>query len=1531
MSRFLARSTSNRFARRQIRRRHGIARRGMMRDLPRESVPKDAVWYSENWRLFDDRPPEVRDGSYRIADTQLPTIATGISMFKSDSTITITDGYTLTDDNVGDYIVWPDGDGVSEYITAVNTGDNSATVPSSTTHDSTTSGKIRQEVNAAIWDSKHSKHVMLIGTKVYYCAWNVASWTEAYFVGTTAPANAKSVMRQKGDGLYLWNENGLYRIEMGATVPIVSRLNNSVLEPTIGDVNRTVDYNYGRRYTVTMVEREGNTLLAREDAGETIQESCPFAFNSDGRDYAEVWQEKPFGPGNETYGVLTGGTLDSSRDTPAEWESITDGQVKFTANDETHNIEVDFSGVVTFADVTDRIQVALRDVWPNAVFEFELDSSGNKRFKFVMPNAGDTVQACTAGTAGTDISGATYLNMTSTNGVVGNPVVNSPHEFEISSFYKCGTVGLSDARKGAALLAFDNKLWLMGGSNDDGDTLYNDVHYSEDGGKTWTQKTGSANWSARYFFAACVFDGKMWVLGGSDGSTLLNDAWYSTDGETWTQATADGGASGTGDTWSARWSFGAVAHKDKLFIAGGWLDLSLPDRSSAVYYTTDGANWTEATADAGWEPMDGITLVSAYLPYANPLGGDALYIVGGRYESGGQTVYSDPVWYSLSDDGSSWSMLSNDAGYGDRSNCSVVSVNETNYILNGFNENKNIYVSDDGGFNSLEKRSETPWPDPSYMLAVVLDGAIYVTRGDAVWKATPSRLRVPCSTSDGTHTYSTEYTHYRIWGNLDIGPDGINPETGEGNNPEAFYHVKDVPVVKAFYISWSSGVVTATYGTFHEYDVGSILRVDDGSTQGRITEYISSTKVKWSHMGTGGADGAAIGTQKFSHAQHTAPNELRITNAEYNFGLNDVGKRVFLADGTSHIITSYIKLSDGILSYPTEIDSTTDIMGYVITGALTGAYWSACAMVEDSTSELDNRNTREFYDTTTDEVLRVRASRYWLKNRFWEPLPNCERGTIIPGFMISGALDGSEIYMTDLSEPHLAGYYYSRGGWQVNEVDDAIKALRTYGSNAVAFCVNSTIIWDGEVIGVEETPEVAERIRFLSQRRVLHGSGVIDGLSIVETPTEGVDVVVSTLGEVRMFNGESYGDNLARNMMNSKVKALQLLGAASCDARAGYYRWSTGGAKTNSRVPYPDVCYNFAIDRSHGAFGGISITGSDWIQPPDGINGYTIVDGNGYERQVVWDNLEGRLYEISTYDGPTGSGLSKRFTDRATASGDGTEISASLWLGGDQGELPHYDIRHETTLLSLMPYNPSSGYRSGLEVDLSMYRRGDNWQTAYATAEDVTKDGDITFDETPRDKAHQLKIAVNRSEVVLGEAINYYTAIDEAAVPSKRENSESDYQLALIQNLAVWLTRNPSLYRNMVTGTSINGTPVPVTGVDGKSNSAFQISGNLAITGASAGGTGVIIFWHNGSISVQDNQGGTISLTEYGTHNGWTLSYVTGAIWVDFITLVPTGTVKIEDLRVYDSWDFDAGDLPTIAYLYNDMVNNNGANTLPIW
>jgi hypothetical protein len=1202
----------------QIIARHHSFRRGVMSDGPRTSVALDGVWESDNVFLYEDRA-EVRGGTRVLNSSHatFPEIAngTGIIASKSGTTITISAGYTLSSANVGDYFQWPD-DGKCELITAVNVGDNSCTVTSSRTHTTTTTtdpASIRAECNAAIWDKINKRHVILAGTKAYYADWDIASWTEIYCLSAIAPANTKSIMRQFGDDIYLWNSNGKFIMHTSATIPTMSRLNNTMIPCPLSDIEETETLVYGRRYTCSMVDMSESYLLNSYEGNTILQESAPWAIDENGKDYAEVFTENPVGDESEVKGVLTGGTLAGTIDEPGDWSTISNGQVKFTANSETNNIIIDFTGCTTWLDVTDRIQSALRDYWPNALCYFDTN-----HIVFEMPNAGDTVDYCTAGTSGTDISGGSYLNM----------------------------------------------------------------------------------------------------------------------------------------------------------------------------------------------------------------------------QTGQGTITTPPT---------------------------------TNSIL----------------------------------LAT---------------------FQLPYSESEGIYTFAQEYTHYRLYGTADIGEDGINPTTGKGNNPELYIHIEDIPVIKSFVVSTAGdGTVTASKGTFKEYDVGSTLYLSDGSTSGTITAFTSSTIVSWNKTSTATKVGATIGTRKacvFSQSGTTVT-----ASKGTPFDANSVGKRIFVSNGELLLITGYTS-------------SSVVTVADVVTVANSEPRSELGGGIIESPTATSTANTRKFTDRIDDTKLLTRLSKAWCKNRFWEPLPNCDIGVEIDGFFISAIKGGNEIYETQLANPYYAGYYDPE--FQIDTVEDSIQALRVYPSYLAAICSQSTVQWATEITGTDSRPEIGLSVTFLAQKETIdYQIGTMSPESIVPVH-EGVDILFTNNCEIRLFDGSDYGPNLVEGKIMKLLRTLQPIGSASYDSIGGYYLWGTTGSVVTidsvNRLPFPDSCFRFAIVEEQGVIGGIKISGDDWIQPPNGVFGYQIIDNGNRALQVIFDNLTAKYYWISTYDGPTGSNLSKAYTDKydpgkKDSSDLGTEIAWSITYGADTGALMKYDIRHEVSNLTIDPSNPSNadeakydseGFRDGLKIDIRAYCKSNGWENEYSLAEDINKDGDISLDVTPQDKAIQFKVSGNRSECIISEFVNYYTSMEQTSTPSKREMSEGDYQENLSSPI-LWLSRNVNLYKNLASGSSISGTPAGVTGVDGKGNSGFQISAALTTISVDLS-SGSILFWADGTVTVTIG-GSAVSLSTVDTLNGWTLYYATGISQSGTLVLTPSGTRKIEDLRVYNS-EIDSD---TRSYLYNDMSRNTGDNTLGVW
>ncbi len=143
-------------------------------------------------------------------------------------------------------------------------------------------------------------------------------------------------------------------------------------------------------------------------------------------------------------------------------------------------------------------------------------------------------------------------------------------------------------RDGHGLVVFNDRLWVIGGwTNPSGGTnthvRLNDVWSSADG-VTWREEVSSAAFSPRTGHVALAFDGKLWVVGGSTAGGAVNDVWSSSDGVSWAQATAEA-------AFAPRYSHRVVGFNNAMWLIGG----GAADAFDDIWRSTDGANWTQVT------------------------------------------------------------------------------------------------------------------------------------------------------------------------------------------------------------------------------------------------------------------------------------------------------------------------------------------------------------------------------------------------------------------------------------------------------------------------------------------------------------------------------------------------------------------------------------------------------------------------------------------------------------------------------------------------------------------------------------------------------------------------------------------------------------------------------------------------------------------------------------------------------------------------------------------------------------------------
>ena len=205
-------------------------------------------------------------------------------------------------------------------------------------------------------------------------------------------------------------------------------------------------------------------------------------------------------------------------------------------------------------------------------------------------------------------------------------------------------------------VVYQDKIWVFAGK----ETTVSDVWFATKGlvgdpqsemtmGLNWT-RAADAPWPVRGGYEAEVFDGKIWLMGGYNGTNFLNDVW-SFDGTTWHQE--------ANAPWPGRDGFASVVHNGELYIIGGRSNDGTVDYVlSDVWKTSDGISWTQVTANMNIGPIR---------EHASVVFDNRIWIIGGNistddllYDPTERVSHTDEVWYST--EGESWDIAS---AYGD--------------------------------------------------------------------------------------------------------------------------------------------------------------------------------------------------------------------------------------------------------------------------------------------------------------------------------------------------------------------------------------------------------------------------------------------------------------------------------------------------------------------------------------------------------------------------------------------------------------------------------------------------------------------------------------------------------------------------------------------------------------------------------------------------------------------------------------------------------------------------------------------------
>lgn len=307
-----------------------------------------------------------------------------------------------------------------------------------------------------------------------------------------------------------------------------------------------------------------------------------------------------------------------------------------------------------------------------------------------------------------------------------------------------GIGGLFGPRAGHSLTVHNNRLWAIGGMDDD--TLYSDVWVSDDGVK-WDLVTADGGFPPRHGHATLSFNNRLCIIAGSvllgnigistggiylqstDVHTIAEDVWCSEDGITWTETPPQGIATPSFVFQNIE-NTAAVVYDNRMWVIGATYPNASSTFSNDQWSSTDGVNWNNhLSIGTAYSDREGhaVTVHNGYI-----------YLSGGRDANG---EYQSDVWRT--DNGSTWELVTEDFIADNRAFHQMISFNGNLYIIAGranyhetltfedttVSEYNDIWVSEDDGVTWSEITNDALFEQRRDHRAVVFNNKIVMTGG----------------------------------------------------------------------------------------------------------------------------------------------------------------------------------------------------------------------------------------------------------------------------------------------------------------------------------------------------------------------------------------------------------------------------------------------------------------------------------------------------------------------------------------------------------------------------------------------------------------------------------------------------------------------------------------------------------------------------------------------------------------------------------------------------------------------------------
>lgn len=600
------------------------------------------------------------------------------------------------------------------------------------------------------------------------------------------------------------------------------------------------------------------------------------------------------------------------------------------------------------------------------------------------------------------------------------------------------------------------------------------------------------------------------------------------------------------------------------------------------------------------------------------------------------------------------------------------------------------------------------------------------------------------------------------------------------------------------------------------------------------------------------------------------------------------------------------------------VDNPWDLIAYG-----NGTFVTATKALSMTTGAMIDPTGRSFTDEVIDASMRAKIKIDLLEHRLSEPIPNGQLGEVVPGFVFSGAIGSPNLNYGEVTE----GYSYLMGShnplYQIERLKAPLTNIAQCAEHLTLWCRGATYNVPIKSFNSKDLPQAGITVA------IIRALNIID-LTIGSANAGGTDAkrcrqqyVITDEPALRVYDSLRYGDNMAEDRFMDIMRVLVREYSVGFHQDIGFIWYGSDDAD----VPVPNRCFRHGSTRRQG-FGLSECSGSAYPFPEFRIGPINVKDDENFEHVLVMNWKDGKVYDIATFDGPSGSDKTMVWKDGVAVAGTGgTNYVGTVTFRADHAPEEHMIIECGKQYFYFAPWREtlrdasgydSNGYPDSLTFDMSFFQDGERL-TADATASDITLPKQfIRIDRQVRGNEILTTLAGDRAPWSLTGRSQMYVGRDVPDAPSELITTEDDNQ-AEFSSPTFWFGRFRLGTINRSTGATVDvGTATAVTGPEGNSETALQITEALSLGSVSVS-AGSILIWATGTIAV--TIGGTpVVLAAHGTSGTWTLYYADTQTLSGALIVTPTGTAKMFGARGFDA------DISTASrtYYYSDIVNNSG-------